>query len=676
MTTYPNAIDNNITLPLVYDNITGVTAATVNRLRNTILSIESALGINPQGIFTSIGGVGARLDNVDVQLSSLSTSVADVIVMVNTTIANLDGEQINLGTPMSGFLTGITSLQSATKITEAINTFNNIMSYLAPDKPQSMQNLAIDAVTSILIVQGANIKVSDVTGHGSGYFKTGLPAGSGNYRITKTQSFTLTTHDTGDATSGFSDADKGIMVVLVNGVQVAIFNLATAFDETQRTALTGQGISYSANTGSATPPLKLIGSYSSPPVGVTGSTEIYSIGLFNGFPLWQKGAARIINTTLAPGYNTFQIKHLSVGTDRVSQVYELFYDNGAVNPSVGTPTLNIIPITYNYLSGIKFVLSGSLSVTVTVTNAFVNTYLQSPLTCAFTVGISAQPNIDLSDPTIAITTPNSTDALVMTTKTFSINVANRQTINESVIVTYTNIYGNTFQNSATGAAGNILLNTYTLASTAISDIFVDENYRLLPNINGATTTPAAYPNDYVTIPGTIIGQWSSSSALTNGNAQCYDAQLTYPIHNFTTGYAPAQGGGTNYSGYTGSQVYYRAMYSSSPHSQGTISIGGIVASDITSGSPNIQIELKLPGSSGWKNLALPFNSGLFNLASNWSTTLGQGCLVGAPATISGGTAFSWSMGTGTTATSGFMYIIRITLFNTTKAITFLSESFT
>lgn len=668
-TQYPGAVDDTTSLPLAFDNLTEVTASTVNRLRAAVVAIEQALGINPQGTFTNTGGVSARFNDINSSISTLTTDVANTVTTVNNIIATIDGENLDLGTPLGGFLTGITTLQDTNKVTEILNTFNNLMSYLTPAQPQSMDNLAIDSITSIPIISSSSAKVADVTGHSIGYFKTGLPAGSANYRITKTQSFTLTTHTTNDATTGFSDADKGVIDLFINGIIASTFSLSNAFDENHRSDVSGQGITYNGNTGSATPPLLVIDSH----------LQIYSIAPFNGFPLWQKGVAHITNTALSSGYNTFQVRHTVGSSQRLSQIFDLFYDSGSISPSfASTPSLTIngSPSNFNYLSGIKYLTTGdSLLLTSTINNAFVNTYLETPLNYSFSAGIPSATSGLITDsgsvsigPTGTNAIPNSTDHITIN-KVFPITLTNQQTINCIANIIYSNIYGTTFQSQS--VSQNMLLNTYNSpGSTAATDIFVDESYRLNPDDNGLGS-PVAYPNDYANVPISITGNWNSQASLVNGNAQVFNFALRYPTQSFISGYIPAQGGSTNYSGFNNTnthsgQVYYRSMFSSgNTRSNGTLTINGITLIDLTQLSPNLKVEMKLPGITEWLDFSKPFDNGTF------TGITGDGCRAG-----NSGSVFGWSIGTFTTASSGFMYILRITLFNTNRTITLLSESFT
>ena len=58
-TTFPAAIDNGTSLPLVVDGVTSINAAVINDLRAAIVAIEANMGVNAQGTYTTIR---ARLD--------------------------------------------------------------------------------------------------------------------------------------------------------------------------------------------------------------------------------------------------------------------------------------------------------------------------------------------------------------------------------------------------------------------------------------------------------------------------------------------------------------------------------------------------------------------------------------------------------------------------------------
>jgi hypothetical protein len=71
MTIFPSGIDTNITLPIVIDNTTPISAATVNQLQNTIIVIESNIGSNAQSIY---GTIAERLTAIEAILQEIINS--------------------------------------------------------------------------------------------------------------------------------------------------------------------------------------------------------------------------------------------------------------------------------------------------------------------------------------------------------------------------------------------------------------------------------------------------------------------------------------------------------------------------------------------------------------------------------------------------------------------------
>ena len=49
MSNYPTKLDTDLQLPPAQDNVTEVTADSFNGLRDAILAVETAVGVNPQG---------------------------------------------------------------------------------------------------------------------------------------------------------------------------------------------------------------------------------------------------------------------------------------------------------------------------------------------------------------------------------------------------------------------------------------------------------------------------------------------------------------------------------------------------------------------------------------------------------------------------------------------------
>ena len=100
-TVYPAQIDTSITLSTATNNVTVVSASSVNTLRDAILAIENALGIQPASVY---GNVSTRLTVIETSLNSLisggliswngdlagSTNFTQVVVgLRGRTIANI-----------------------------------------------------------------------------------------------------------------------------------------------------------------------------------------------------------------------------------------------------------------------------------------------------------------------------------------------------------------------------------------------------------------------------------------------------------------------------------------------------------------------------------------------------------------------------------------------------------
>jgi len=200
-----------------------------------------------------------------------------------------------------------------------------------------------------------------------------------------------------------------------------------------------------------------------------------------------------------------------------------------------------------------------------------------------------------------------------------------------------------------------LINTYGNVSTNLIEQFQDEQYRL----------PQTW--DFDDTSSTLTGNWDSTQVLSNGDAQVFNGKLIYPQTDFTSGYLPSQNTSADYSGFTGDQVYYRSFsQTGTPHNSGSIRLGGITWSDVSSGL--IKVEIRLPNQTGWLDCSKDFNAATFTGAD------GDGCHTGH--TESGGyLTINWSSGTFSTEDSGYRYYIRITITSgaSNKEITYLAE---
>jgi hypothetical protein len=322
-----------------------------------------------------------------------------------------------------------------------------------------------------------------------------------------------------------------------------------------------------------------------------------------------------------------------------TNLLDIFYDDNATRPSIASLTVAQNTLSSSkYLSGVRFYsINDTFDIDLTANNVYRNTYSAQQIIIDPTQFGASSFNLDetdneasgISDP------PNLADPFSYsgTITTSNSNIWN----SDARISAYGQDPMGAGSSSYTAYDGYLVL-TYGNVADDITEYFRDEYYRL-PN------------GTYNSIPGSITGQWTSSNALANGNAQVWPNLLLYPDTDYTAGYNPAQT--ADYSGFSGSQVYLRALRDSgTPHTNIIISFSPwTVAAWPYS---NIQIEFKLPTQTGWLRGDLPYNNATFTGID------GDGCYV---AGSSSGSSFYFTFGGFSTASSGYMVIMRITYTN-------------
>ena len=93
---YPNGIDGYAQLPLAVDGVTRIDAATVNRLRNTIVKIETELGIKPSGTYIDVRASLDFLEAFPGDLETRVTSLENRADILESTVTSLDGRTTTL----------------------------------------------------------------------------------------------------------------------------------------------------------------------------------------------------------------------------------------------------------------------------------------------------------------------------------------------------------------------------------------------------------------------------------------------------------------------------------------------------------------------------------------------------------------------------------------------------
>jgi len=515
----------------------------------------------------------------------------------------------NIGTPSDGsWEDGAANISPNDSHPDALDKLNETLAYLLPDPPSPLNDITF----STTFYSGYVANHSSLNTFSAGeYINTIVTTANIHF-------------STSEPNIRFSNADKGILEVYTNGTSIDSFDLASHFNESEKN-----------------------GNQSYPPASSSGNRiTITSVGWFNNFPAYQKGNASFSLTSgdINVGENSIRVNHSYDSTNDSSPTYNLFFDDS------GRPSIDGFMATLNsestiFMSGIEYYdINTSWGIDISVVGVFDKTYVSLPV--RFYSSVHNNMNIAWNDTHSSgySTPPDYNDAWNYTNNL----QCNRIGAGDSITFTSQARDPIGWGVSSSITRSYCLWNTYNSISTDTHEYFVDETYRL------------PY-GDYSSIPSSIIGQWDSSQVLVNGNAQVYVNRLVYPSIDFTNGWEPSpQQAGTNYSTFTGDQLYFRAFRDSgNPHNSGQLRIKGILWSDLGS---NLNIHLKLPSQTGWLDLSKDYNAAIFTGADDDGAMTGHS-QSGDVLTI------NWTSGTFSTASSGNMYILRITLINSTKNIT-------
>ena len=413
----------------------------------------------------------------------------------------------------------------------------------------------------------------------------------------------------------FSDADKGVFSLYINDTLADSINLGDRFIESER----GQQQSWT------------------PYISPLGKIEIISIAPYNNFGQYQKCDFKlnISKTSLTPGENKINLYHIVNGETRSVPDFIFFWDATPTNIFFDNYVLTESLLgSQKYLSGVRYYSIGDkLNLQFTAQSLFNNTYIKGAQIEANCSELGVTPFS--FDYTSQYTT---TDGIAPVTPNTLMPIIYKNSISLNQINIYSTspiikLKGNQPHRSIenTKLFQNVLINTWTKAADDKHEYFIDEKYRL--PVEEYNTTPANYQD-----------LWNSRIILGNKDLLLYDKKLAYPGINFLSGYYPNQT--INYSGLTGERHYIRAFIDSGePHNNGIFTI-----KDNIFDNQYIKIMMKLSGQTGWLDLKKPYNEADFHGADN------DGCLVEYS-----GNNFKWTSGGYSTALSGYMIILRVTM---------------
>ena len=540
----------------------------------------------------------------------------------NTNIHHQYASTMSLGLPGDGsFAGGTLSWTADTKVTTALDDVNEILSELAPSEGPAMQGTLTDNVTNYT----GRVVSRDDTTKGS-YSPKDLVS-----NLVIIGDFDL---DAGSIDITFNKADEGTLNCYINGTQSGSLNLGNIFDEGERDG--SQSWTPSTN--------KFI--------------TVNAIGKYNNFQKWQQGSGQVttidVSENLLHGYNWIYISHEGITAPASTSNYVCWYDNRAEgNASIDGKIRFATGSTFNdskKLSGIHYFDTGdTFRLWASGLNCFTSLYRNgAQMRYANFNGIS-NANIDWEDANvIGISDPPVSGETIIASGIILTISNTARSKSDTIDVWACDILSTS--RDKTSATVNYMIDTYGTTSTVTDEYFDDENYRLP---SGA----------YDSVPGSITGVWDSTVELGNCSAQVHLGILDYPDTNYST-YYPAVNQSIDYSSFSGPQLYFRVFFDDgTPHTNGQLQLGGLSDSDVDPvGTGDVNVEIKLPGLTGWLDLGTDYDSGSF------SGSDGDGCQ-----TAQSGDDWSWTSGTNSTADSGYMIVVKVTIRNSSKSLTDIRE---
>ena len=478
----------------------------------------------------------------------------------------------------------------------------------------------------VLVMTGTAKKTGFLVNDPTATYKAGELAGAQVDYLINTPTFTLSTPDT---TTAVNAGDLGTLALRINGNVIDSFDLASAFDASQE----DQAQSY--------PPAN------SP----AGKITIISVDRYQ--QVWQKlnAKAQLVGTDLRRGYNRIELIHTDTAEgEQVSATYEVFYDDAPTNPIMQAVSLAIHNEVTRAVSGVNYLAKDAVVKVSTVISSLVDNSYAATAIQFYNLAGAPTTSMGVTDSSITglSTPPHVGELTTVTDKLITLSRSNQCSNDARLIGRPADPFG--VYSTQTSPSQNLLISTFASTSTASQESFNDENYRL----------PLSWDPDDKT--SAVTAQWDSGALIAEGNAQQFisgDHQhaLMYPSIDFSH-HSPANV--ANYSGRSGPVQYLRAITTSTAKSSIQLILDGVAGGVGQVGSGDINIEIRLPGETGWLDCAKPYNG--------TSTNENDGCLVGDISYLSSKAIINATFGTKSSFGSNNRCYVRITLNNGSRAI--------
>jgi len=536
----------------------------------------------------------------------------------------------SIGAPEDGtFNDGIfTDFTSTTPIGTAIDRFNELFLSLAPAPAPNLDNLDCDTsagVTAFLSFGSSNNQssaspayVSSNTAAGFSVvdvnesygastsgdnIRKGIYSGGTNISGDLNEDVPAYVHNTGVTNyvaNSFGNADQGTLKLYVNGTLVHSVDLTTS------------------SAGSGAPGSGTASKLNSSGSGFTNFSQTGSAVQSNSLPFTpfqhRTGKYIVHTSNQRNGWNYAQVIHDKGSTQTQTNYIEWINDNNADALTASNNSLTFDGSGSIHLSGVEYFQSGTVTYKTQVDNAY--KYVYNTTAISFTTSNSSVASSGLSisfsdqaKPTINIaSSENHTKSLHLTaSSTLTANYFTSGSI--TVGTTVTHPLKSNLTNGGQSTTSGILTYNLSNSSTETAETFRRENYRILSS---------SYDTQADVVDNNNI--WNSTVFMTSSNGghsdglQFFNTTLVSPKNTTVGGNFSTFSGGPsenpNYSEISGVRTFYR-WFKNATGVQYDLSLAmngsSTIVSDATAlNASRIKIFIKIPGKTGWMDVALPF----------------------------------------------------------------------
>ena len=589
---------------------------TTNAASDTITIASSGGG----GSITAVSG--------STSIGSMSTLRFGPGLLLNEDASGIASVTASIGTPEDGsYSDGLfTDFTANTLIGTAVDRFNEIFLALAPNPAPGLDDMDCNnsAGTTAFLSFGAsndqssaspsyissntaagfsaiNVNGSYAAGTSGNNIKKGIYDGTTVISGDLNEDILINQHNTGVTNyvaNAFGDANEGTLKLYLNGSQIHSVNLANA---SSGTGVPGSGTGTQVN-GNSSGFINL---------SQTGSSVQSNNVAFAPFQ-HRTGKFQIGTADQRNGWNYAQVIHSKISGDITTNYVEWINDNSSTALSAAGNSIGFTGSGSIHLSGVEYFQSGTVEYRTRVSNAYKYVYDNTNISFSVADASTAKSGLSFSlsnqaKPTIDTGAGETHEKVLHLTASSPItaNYFLSGTVTAGVSVTHP-MKAN-LSNQGQSTISPVLMYNLTNNSTAISETFRRENYRI---ISGSYNTQASVI-DSNNIWNSEVFMTSSNGGHSNG-LSFFNQKLLSPINTLNGGNfslfsnGPAQN--PNYSSETGTRTFHRWFKNETGSNQYDLSLAlngssTIVSHGTTLNASRITVLVKLPGKTGWMDVA-------------------------------------------------------------------------